>query len=270
MIYYDSTMEEYIERLADFLIELTNDALANSKVSLSLDLVALLPIEWDATVSTKDAFTLMRNSEAPYENIESDQQKYGVALVASLVDEERPGGEDDSWGRATRGGQFYIPSYSITRSYRYSPGEEFYSDYSFAHEIGHNLGLNHNREEYTEEEIKGRATFSYAYGFYEPDAHRTIMSYNTLGYVPRIPFYSNPDLTQDGFRLGRSFMDPEAADASRALFNNRHPAAAQFRIDNAAEQVIERLLVYESECGEELGEDDEKGEARSHSLSQFQ
>ena len=268
LIYYDSTMEGYIERLADFLIETTNDAFSDSKVNMSLELAALLPIEWDATLSTRDAMSLMHDQLAPYENIERDRQEYSAALVASLVDEDGPGGDDDSWGRATLGGQFLPQRYSITRSWRYAPGEEFYSDDSFAHEIGHNLGLNHNREEYTEEDLKSEYTFSYAYGFYEADTHRTIMSYNTFGYVPGIYLYSNPSITRDGFKLGRSFLDPEAADASRALFNNRHPAEARNgQQDNISEFAMESASIYESECFQELEEGDEKGEAREQVLS---
>ena len=268
LIYYDSTMEGYIERLADFLIETTNDAFSDSKVNMSLELASMLPIEWDATLSTRDAMSLMYDQLAPYENIESDRQEYSAALVASLVDEDGPGGDDDSWGRATLGGQFLPQRYSITRSWRYAPGEEFYSDDSFAHEIGHNLGLNHNREEYPEEDLDSEYTFSYAYGFYEADTHRTIMSYNTFGYVPGIYLYSNPNITKDGFKLGRSFLDPEAADASRALFNNRHPAEARNgQQDNISEFAMESVSIYESECFQQLEEGDEKGEARVQVLS---
>ena len=75
---------------------------------MSLELAALLPIEWDATLSTRDAMSLMHDQLAPYENIERDRQEYSAALVASLVDEDGPGDDDDSWGRATLGGQFYL------------------------------------------------------------------------------------------------------------------------------------------------------------------
>lgn len=266
LIYYDSTMTDYVERLADFLVEITNDALVDSAVSLSLEIAGLLPIEWDAATSTEDAFPLMYDQVAPYENIVSDQQAYSASLVATLVGEDRP--EGDAWGRGMLGGQFSAGRYSITRSWDYEPGEEFYSDYSFAHEIGHNLGLNHNREEYTQEETEGNYTFSYAYGFYEADVHKTIMSYNTFGYVPRIPFFSNPNLTKDGFTLGRSFLDSDSADASRALFNNRHPAQSmRGGTEHSSELAREQLSFYESECGEELEEGEEKGRARLHSLS---
>ena len=40
LIYYDSSMTDYISGLADFLIEITNDAFSDSGVDLSLEPLA--------------------------------------------------------------------------------------------------------------------------------------------------------------------------------------------------------------------------------------
>ena len=44
LIYYDDSMESYINELADFLIELTNDALGNSEVDMRFS-AGLVPIQ---------------------------------------------------------------------------------------------------------------------------------------------------------------------------------------------------------------------------------
>ena len=134
LIYYDSTMEGYIERLADFLIETTNDAFSDSKVNMSLELAALLPIEWDATLSTRDAMSLMHDQLAPYENIERDRQEYSAHLSPPWLMKMVQGtmtihGEGPLWA-----GSFTSEIFNNT-IWRYAPGEEFYSDDTFAHEM---------------------------------------------------------------------------------------------------------------------------------------
>ena len=118
---------------------------------------------------------------------------------------------------------------------------------TFAHELGHNMGLLHDRYQAakeTEETIEG-----WHYGYvnqraFDPGAPesarwRTIMSYNSQcgeildEYCPRLAYLSNPDLTYLGYQMGVSADNPSAgvdgpADAVRTL-NERREITANFR-----------------------------------------
>ena len=76
LIYYDDSMESYISELADFLIELTNDALGNSEVDMRFSLAGLVPIQLDDMVSNSDALSAMAAAEPPFQNIAADRQTY--------------------------------------------------------------------------------------------------------------------------------------------------------------------------------------------------
>ncbi len=69
---------------------------------------------------------------------------------------------------------------------------------SFAHELGHNMGSQHNPEN------GSGATFSYGYGHYVNGSYRTVMSYVdpcTNGCARR-PYFSNPTVSFNGFPTG--------------------------------------------------------------------
>ena len=67
---------------------------------------------------------------------------------------------------------------------------------SFAHELGHNQGNVHNKENTT---IAGANSDSY--GYRVCGAYRDIMSYNCSG-EPRIPYFSNPNVLYNGQPTG--------------------------------------------------------------------
>ena len=268
LIYYDSSMSEYISRLADFLVELTNDALTNSFVPVSLELAGITAIDIDDMTLNADLLDAMSRKEAPFETIGNDRVQYGAYLTATLRDSEDGFPEGESAGIAFRGGEF-TPSYvSVTRYSSYRPGETFYPSYTFAHEIGHNLGANHARWQYTEEEMqeKNRYGFSYAYGYLVEGFQRTIMSYGKSGAWDRFT-YSSPDVIVDGIQMGVPFDRPDSADVGRAFWNNGHVAGEFLNEAGGAELVSESISIGESECGEELEEGAERGGYRLHSLS---
>ncbi|MBN1975861.1 MAG: hypothetical protein JW918_00540 [Anaerolineae bacterium] len=96
--------------------------------------------------------------------------------------------------------------------------------YSFAHELGHNMGAHHDRAN-----ASGQGAFDYSYGYQAPDrAFRTVMAYNCAGGCPRVNYWSNPDVWYGGQPMGVVYTSPESAD-NRLTLNNTALAVANFR-----------------------------------------
>lgn len=96
-------------------------------------------------------------------------------------------------------------------------------NYSYAHEVGHNIGCAHDR---ANAGVPG--AYSYSYGYQAPDrAFRTTLAYNCSGDCPRVLYYSNPAVSLGGQPTG---IDPSATNsADNALtIANTTPTVAQF------------------------------------------
>jgi hypothetical protein len=98
-------------------------------------------------------------------------------------------------------------------------------NYSFAHEMGHNMGAHHDRAN-----ASGSGAYPYSYGYQAPDkAFRTIMAYNCPSPgCPRVNYWSNPDVLYGGQPMGVVYTAPDSADNRRTL-NNTALTVANFR-----------------------------------------
>ena len=104
--------------------------------------------------------------------------------------------------------------------------------YSFGHELGHNMGLNHDRAQYGAGG-SGSGAYSYSYGYQDPgEAFRTIMAYNCTGGCTRVKYFSNPDVQYGGLAMG---VDENAADAAHNALslNNTRVTVANWRSGGA-------------------------------------
>ena len=269
LIYYDDSMKSYISDLADFLIELTNDALGNSEVDMRFSLAGLVPIQLDDMVSNSDALSAMGAAEPPFQNIAAHRQTYYADLTATLRDEEDGYPEGDSLGVAYTGYMETAFWESVTRYNLFQPGQPFDTSFTFSHELGHNLGAWHDRGEYTSEETAQSGSiydpYSYAYGLRIRDVKKTIMSY---GWETEIPYYSNPNVVHEGYPLGVSFEDTNSSDVSRAFFNNRYIAAGLIDSGSARQDAIKvERSVIESDCLEDLAPGEPLGVWKSSYLT---
>ena len=71
-------------------------------------------------------------------------------------------------------------------------------NYTFGHEMGHNMGLNHARVDPV-----GTGAFSYSFGYKDPgNAFRTVMAYNCPVNCTRILHFSNPSVSYSGKPTG--------------------------------------------------------------------
>lgn len=85
---------------------------------------------------------------------------------------------------------------------------------AYAHELGHNMGLHHSRAQ----KNKG-AIFDWGLGHGENGLYVTTMAYRSAyGHVPRLPFFSNPDILEcKGMACGNNINKTEGTNASLAL-----------------------------------------------------
>ncbi len=92
-------------------------------------------------------------------------------------------------------------------------------NYTFAHEIGHVLGANHDRAN------ASGSPYPYGHGYQfslpSGERFRTIMSYDCPGGCTRLNTWSNPDITYGGARTG----DAATADNQRVLAQRKHVVA---------------------------------------------
>lgn len=89
---------------------------------------------------------------------------------------------------------------------------------SFAHELGHNLGLEHDRAN-----AAMVPSFPWAFGYQQPNrSGRDIMAYDCEpAGCPRAPMYSSPTLSWAGLPMGIAATDANhSADAARAVRAN--------------------------------------------------
>jgi hypothetical protein len=102
---------------------------------------------------------------------------------------------------------------------------------TFTHEVGHNLGANHDRFVVTND-VPGPQ--GYNYGYIDTTAKfRDVMAYDdecdSLSILcPRIQYYSNPSINYNGRPIGVPDNDPKAANNSRKI-REIAPTIARFR-----------------------------------------
>ena len=204
---YGGAEPQVLSRI-DMLVAYANDAFERSGAFVSLNLVGAEKVDYLETNRGTDLDRLIAPDDGHMDGVHDRRDALGADLIYLLVD----GGA----GIAQNPGAFSIGhGWSKT----------------FAHEIGHNFGIDHERHEF----VGSGAVKTYQHGFTTGGCSPTIMSYGTTCYGRRfrsVPFYASPwryDL-RDGRALGETRFAKERgalgpADAVLTLNRNRHRVA---------------------------------------------
>jgi hypothetical protein len=206
-----------IKSMIDAAVEETNTAYANSGVTQRIRLVHAAETAYDEDdlggQSTDSLFSLALSrlastNDTYMENIHALRDQYNADLVSLIIKRTTTSCGIGRVGTPPRDtASFSVVDRTCTAS-----------NLSFAHELGHNMGLMHDRAN------AGTSTglTPYAFGYQDPGGEfRTIMAYadGCGGFCPRVARFSNPDLTYLGKTTGVPTSDT-AKSAYAALTLN--------------------------------------------------
>ncbi|MEP7287726.1 MAG: M12 family metallo-peptidase [Chloroflexota bacterium] len=174
-------------------VALANQGYLNSGVRQRLRLVYAGPTTYDETGSTfdTDLARLTNPSDGFMDEIPPLRAAYGADLVSLGIANTDYCGL--AWLMTNVSTSFASNGYSAV-----SVG--CYTYYSMAHEMGHNMGSNHDHTN-----ASGGGAFSYSYGFRDETGgtFRTIMAYaGCPSTCLRVNFWSNPSVTYGGLAMG--------------------------------------------------------------------
>ena len=221
-----------IEAVIDLMVAETNEAYQASGVHHRLELVARSEVQYAEAGDFRDIGRLENPSDGHMDEVHAIRDRTGADLVHLVFNyQEHPFG-----GVANFGGAFGLTC-------QYCGGG------TFAHELGHNMGLRHDRyAQLYSEKGRGPVTLDPAFGYVNQPALAvsaarsrrwvTIMSYqtqcsDTYARCSGLLRFSNPRQSYNGDPLGVPFGSggsgvTGAADAA-AVLNATGPAVALWR-----------------------------------------
>ena len=237
-----------VEALIDLRVAETNQAYADSDVIQRIDLVFREEVDYvEAGGIQTDLDRLSRTADGFLDEVHALRDVYAADIVHLFEDRDVSDATGIAWGMRDVSHEFESAAFSVSNVRA--------ENILFAHELGHNMGLNHDR---FEQEWVGKLApdhpdsnrpFPFSYGYvnqrmFEPGAAastewRTIMAYPWQCYerlsvhcAPILRF-SNADQTWDGDPLGVPGDAPSSSitgpsDAQRSLDATR-VTVANFR-----------------------------------------
>ncbi len=225
--------EEYIRAEAQLAVDAANLTYDNSIITSNLRLVHVLPTEYEedsAWVYRDHAIYLGTPGDGHMDNMLPMRESVGADFVSVLID-----GRDFMGEVPICGVGFVMQPDQINHGFEYLAlsivsVQCAATSWTLAHEVGHNRGCAHNREDATND---GAYPYAYGHRFWDSDfnAYRTVMAYDSEvgGYV-RVPHFSNPEVSYAGEPTG--IWPGEEGEAHNALaHNNTSAVCAAFRVE---------------------------------------
>lgn len=175
------TAEAHIQHL----IDVGNTAFANSRINTSLRLAHSAQVNYSDYIDLDQALNDVTDNNGVFSNVETMRDRYGADQVTLLRDYVTGYECGMAW--------IMTPSSSGRKAYAVvddgSVGGSYCSALTLVHEIGHNLGCEHDHAN-----AVGEGLYPYSYGLQLPPYH-TVMSYDDgCNNCKSISYFSNPDI----------------------------------------------------------------------------
>ena len=165
-------------------VDTANAVYANSGIATRLRLVHFEPANYDESGDfNTDLSRLTTAGDGYMDNVPALRDNYGADLVSLFIENAQYCGI--AWIGPSANYGFSVINRGCASS-----------NYSFAHELGHNFGARH--DPYVD---ASTSPYAYGHGLTDPaQGWRTVMAYNNACAAAgtsctRIPYFSNPNLT---------------------------------------------------------------------------
>jgi peptidyl-Asp metalloendopeptidase len=209
-----------------------NNAFLNSRIDARLNLVRAQQISYGESGNMQtDLQRLQGRTDGYMDDVHALRDTYKADLVSLIVENTGSGIAGIGYVMTNVGPGF--KGWAFTAVGRVYTG----SSNTLAHEIGHNLGCAHDRQN-----SGSQAAYPYSYGYRftaNGGTYRTIMAY--YPGTP-IPYFSNPNITYLGVPIGIPDGQASSADNARTI-NITAPVAANFYLAAPGGEVRNALLV---------------------------
>ena len=215
--------------LIDNLFTTTNQGYANSQINQRVRLVHAQEVDYDESTATDSSgnpsMNVMLNQLTSGTNglveVAGLAEAYKADLVDLLVENVDPNLAGIAWLMDYN----WINTNFVQYAYSVVATPWALDYYVFGHEMGHNMGAEHDRLHAIKPDGSlQQGAYPYSYGYCLPGTdYHTIMAYDDPCYT-RINYWSNPGVSYDEVATGVTDLE----DNHRTL-NNTAPVVAQFR-----------------------------------------
>ena len=205
-----------MQALINLAVAETNTAYSRSAVIPRLRLVHQEEVSYTESGDfSTDLNRLTNSSDGFMDNVHALRNTYGADLVSLIIEGTSLCGL--GWLMTTESNSFQALAFSVVARICAT------GNFSFGHELGHNMGLQHDRMNTSSDGV-----FPFSHGYVDiPNSFRDIMGVQPASCPSciRIQNFSNPNVTFNGHPTGISQVSPDSADAAASLNATRFTVA---------------------------------------------
>ena len=186
----------------------TNTAYANSGITARLRLVGAEQTNYTESgdLST-DLSRFRNNNDGIMDEVHTRRDALGADLAVLVVGSTAGGACGVGYVMTSLSSTFASNAFSVSAYPCISP------NYTFAHELGHNMGSAH-----APEDGAGQSSlYTYSFGYKNPsNLFRTVMAYDCPSSCPRVLHFSNPNVNYNSAPTGTALQHDNARSINNA------------------------------------------------------